>query len=169
MAITKRRQAAKRNVSKAKVQPARRDRSSRSRGRALPSRRAKPGARGRGEFFHVEVRPRREFLTFRTQDVGKKGGIERVAGKRADGSWDTQKWLISKELAHLAHGRLVPDTADARMVLSRLGVGPRHVGGDRFKANDRSNVSKRVRSTPAIHRAQQRNIRKAQAGKRGRR
>jgi hypothetical protein len=30
-------------------------------------------------------------------------------------------------------------------------------------------VSKRVRSTPAIHRAQQRNIRKAQAGKRGRR
>jgi hypothetical protein len=117
----------------------------------------------------VEVRPQREFRTFRTQDVGKKGGIERVAGKRANGSWDTQKWLISKDLAHLARGRLVPDTADARKVLSRLGVAPRHVGGDRFKANDRPNVSKRAGPTSAVHGARQRTIHQAQAGKRGRR
>lgn len=48
--------------------------------------RAKPGSRGGGEFFHIEVRPRRQFKTFRTQDVGRKGGIERVAGKRGSGS-----------------------------------------------------------------------------------
>ena len=43
----------------------------------------------------------REFVTFRNQDVGARGGIERVAGQRANGSWDTQKWLIGKNEAHI--------------------------------------------------------------------
>ena len=53
--------------------------------RAKPEghKRRKPGATRRGEFFHIEVRPREEFETFRTQDVGQRRGIERVAGKRA--------------------------------------------------------------------------------------
>ena len=38
-------------------------------------RRAKPGARGGGRFFHVEVRPRAEFVTFRVQAFG---GLERI-------------------------------------------------------------------------------------------
>jgi len=114
------------------------------------------------------VRPRREFRTFRTQDVGKKGGLERVAGKRASGSWDTQKWLISKEHAHRVGGRLVPDTADARKLLKVLGAPPRHVAGDRFRAKDRPNVPERKKLTPAMRRARTRNIRKAQAA-RGRR
>ena len=45
--------------------------------------RAKPGASGKGCFFHIEVRPRTEFIAFRNQDVGERGGIERVAGRRA--------------------------------------------------------------------------------------
>ena len=56
--------------------------------------RAKPGTSGTGKCYHLEVRPRTEFTTFRTQDVGKKGGIQRIAGKRSSGSWDTKKWLI---------------------------------------------------------------------------
>ncbi|WP_119268883.1 hypothetical protein [Taklimakanibacter deserti] len=67
--------------------------------RKATPKRAKPRARGGGQFFHIEVRPRRAFKSFRTQDVGRKGGIERVAGRRGRGSWDTQKWLIGKEHA----------------------------------------------------------------------
>jgi len=128
-------------------------------------RRAKPGSTGRGEFFHIEVRPRTEFKTFRTQDVGERGGIERVAGKRGSGSWDTQKWLISKEDAHLEGGRLVPDSDDARKVLDELGASPVHVRGDRFKAKDRPNVPEREKPTPAQKRARTANIKKAQAAR----
>jgi hypothetical protein len=128
--------------------------------------RAKPGARGGGDFFHIEVRPKREFRTFRVQDVGKRGGIERVAGKRASGSWSTQKWLIGKEHAHRERSRLVPDSADAGKVLRRLGAPPRHIGGDRFKAADRPNVPERRKPTTAQRRARVRNIGKARAARR---
>ena len=44
-----------------------------------------PGAGG-GEYYRVEVRPKSDFVTFRTQDVGTKGHIQRLAGKRSSGS-----------------------------------------------------------------------------------
>jgi hypothetical protein len=168
MAMAKQKAAAKKNIRKART--AWRDISVPAHARAQPEgrRRAKPGARSGGSFFHIEVRPRREFKTFRTQDVGKKGGIERVAGKRGTGSWDTQKWLISKEHAHRVGARLVPDTADARKILKTLGTAPRHLSGDRFKATDRPNVPERAKPTPAMRRARTGNIRKAQAAKRKR-
>ena len=145
--------------------------SPRAHARAQPEGRGrtKPGTTGEGEFFHVEVRPKQGFKTFRTQDVGERGGIERVAGKRASGSWDTQKWLIGKEHAHRVGRRLVPDTVDARKVLKVLGAPPRHLGGDRFKAKDRPNVPERKKPTPAMRRARTRNIRKARAARGGRR
>src|SRR3989338_1482709 len=59
--------------------------------------RQKPGTTGKGKFFRIEVRPKSEFKTFRIQDVWKKGGLERLAGKRSSGSWDTVAWLVSKE------------------------------------------------------------------------
>lgn len=168
MATTRQRTAAKKNIRKA--QSAWRGMSAPMRARAQPQGggRAKPGSRGGGAFFHVEVRPRREFKTFRTQDVGKKGGLERVAGKRASGSWSTQKWLIGKEHAHRVGRELVADTADARKVLKTLGTPPRYVTGDRFKASDRPNVPERKKPTPAMRRARGSNIRKAQAAKRRR-
>mgnify|MGYP001604512642 CR=1 FL=1 len=128
-------------------------------------RRAKPGARGGGRFFHVEVRPARDFVRFRVQDIGGKGGIERVAGQRASGSWDTQKWLISKDLAHLDAGLLVPDTAAARKVLDMLASAARHVTGDRFKAKPRRDIPETAKPTPAMRRAQRHNIRKAQSAR----
>jgi hypothetical protein len=131
-------------------------------------RRAKPGARGRGAFFHIQVRPKSEFAVFRNQDVGRKGGIERVAGRRPNGSWATQKWLIGKKHAHRVGHRLVPDTPEARKLLALLGAPPRHIGGDRFRAKDRPKVPEREKPTPAMRRAQKRNIRKAQAALRQR-
>lgn len=129
-------------------------------------RRAKPGATGEGNFYHVEIRPKTNFHSFRTQDVGRKGGIERVAGKRAGGSWDTQKWLISKELAHVEGGQLIPDSEHARKVLEELGSRPKHVEGDRFKARPRRNVPESKKATSAQRRGQLRNIQKTQAARR---
>src|SRR5215475_4587706 len=117
MATVKQREAARRNIRKA--QAAWKAMSHRQHSLAQPEgrRRKKPGTTGEGNYFHVTVRPRSEFVTFRTQDVGGPGHIQRVAGKRQSGSWDTQKWLISKQDAHMEHGRLIPDTEDARGVL----------------------------------------------------
>jgi hypothetical protein len=127
--------------------------------------RAKPGVSGRGRFFHVEIRPPGNFLRFRVQDVGGKGGIERVAGQRASGAWDTQKWLVGKQHAHLEGGVLVPDSAEARKLLSSLGSPATHVTGDRFKAKPRRDVPESEKPTPAMRRAQLRSIRKAQAAR----
>jgi hypothetical protein len=135
--------------------------------RPATKRRAKPGASGKGEFFHIEVRPKSEFKTFRNQDVGEPGGIERIAGKRSSGSWDTQKWLIGKDQAHINGDRLIADTADARKVLRTLGSEPLHLGGDRFRAKDRANVPEADKPTPAQkRRARSTNIRKALAARR---
>jgi len=165
MATTKQREAAKRNIKKA--QAAWKSMSSRAHARAQPEGRgrAKPGTTGEGEYYHIEVRPKGQFVTFRTHDVGKKGGIQRVAGKRSSGSWDDQKWLISKDDAHIEKGRLVPDTDDAREVLEALGSKPTHLSGDRFKAKPRPNVPEKDKPTAAQKRAQQRNIKKAQAAR----
>ncbi len=166
MATAKQRQAAKKNIKKA--QGTWKSMSKRERSLAQPEGRgrAKPGTSGKGEYYHIEVRPKGEFTTFRTQDVGEKGGIQRVAGKRGSGSWDTQKWLIGKDEAHLEGERLVPDTKEAREVLKTLGSKPTHVRGDRFKAAPTENVPEKKKPTPAQKRARQANIKKAQAARR---
>src|SRR5499426_4865312 len=167
MTTAKQRSTARKNIKKA--QAAWPGMSSRERSIAQPEGRgrAKPGTTGRGEYFHIEVRPKREFTTFRTQDVGERGGIQRVAGKRGSGSWDTQKWLISKDEAHMEGERLVPNTKEAREVLKTLGSKPTHISGDRFKAAPRENAPEKKKPTPAQKRAWMMNIKKAQAARRG--
>lgn len=166
MATTKQKQAARRNIKKARKTWE--SMSPRQRAKAQPKgrQREKPGTPGEGEYFHIQVRRKDQFRTFRTQDIGRKGGIQRVAGRRSSGSWDTQKWLISKKHAHVEKGKLVPDTDDAREVLNALGSTPEHLGGDRFKAKARPNVPEEEKPTPAQQRARQKNIKKAQAARR---
>lgn len=161
MPTAKQRSAARRNIEKA--QDAWRRMSSQAHARAQPQgrNRTRPGTTGKGRFFHVEVRSKARFTTFRTQDVGERGCIERVAGKRASGSGDTQKWLIGKEHAHVEDRRLVADTDDARRVLESLGSTPRHLGGDRFEAKPRPNVPESEKPTPTQQRARQSNIKKS--------
>ncbi len=132
-------------------------------------KRAKPGSRGGGRFFHIEVRPSAQFVAFRVQDVGSRGGVERVAGQRADGSWDTAKWLVEKSHAHLEGGRLVADSAEAEKLLKSLGSAPVHAGGDRFRAEPRRDVPKHEEPTRALRQARLANTRKAQAAQRRRR
>jgi hypothetical protein len=165
MATAKQKRAARKNIKKA--QRAWQSMSSRQRSRAQPGgkERKKPGATGQGEYFHIEVRPKGQFTSFRTQDVGQRGGIQRVAGRRGSGSWDDQKWLISKAHAHIEQDQLIPDTEDARKVLEKLGSEPKHISADRFRAKPRPNVPEKEKPTPAQKRARRANIKKAQAAR----
>jgi len=132
--------------------------------------RQKPGSSGKGEYYHVEVLPDTGFVTFRTQDVGKEGHIQRVAGKRSSGSWETVKWLIGKDDAHVQGNKLVPDTKGARDVLKEIGAQPVHLSGDIFKAKGPSasngkTTSKSSKPSAAQVRARRENIKKAQAAR----
>ncbi len=162
MATTKQRQAAKKNIKKAQARW--RSMSSRQHARSQPEGkdRERPGAGG-GNFYRVEVRPKEEFVTFRTQDVGSKGHIERVAGKRSSGSWATAAWLIDKKDAHVSGRKLVADSSDAKKLLKKLGSEPVRRSKDRFEAKDRPNVPERSKPTAAQKRARSQNIKKAQA------
>ncbi len=71
-------------------------------------------------------------------------------GKRASGAWGTQKWLIGKAHAHVARGRLVPDSAAAKNVLEKmLASAPVHLGGDRFRARPHRKRPAGAKPTPA--------------------
>ena len=128
----------------------------------IAKRRAKPGSRGKGRFFHILVRPTAQFIRFRVQDVGTRGGVERVAGQRRNGSWDTVKWLVEKTHAHVHGGTLVADSAEARKLLRNLGSTPVRTAGDRFRAKPRTNIPESEKPTLKQRKAWQRNIRKAQ-------
>jgi len=124
--------------------------------------RKKPGTTGEGKFYRIEVRPKSEFTTFRVQDVGAQGGLERLAGKRSSGSWDTVSWLISKDDAKVKNGHLIITDPKARSVLKSLSGHIYHVKGDIFRAHPAKNVPESAKPTPAMRRAQRANIQKAQ-------
>lgn len=121
-----------------------------------------PGTTGKGRFYRIEVRPKHDFKLFRVQDVGRKGGLERLAGKRASGSWGTVSWLISKDDAHTERGKLIIDDAKAKTALKQIRGRIVHVKGDVFRAHPARNIPEREKPTPAMRRAQRANIKKAQ-------
>lgn len=89
---------------------------------------------GTGKFYRIEVSPKREFITFRTQDVGRNGGLERVAGKRKTGSWGTVAWLVDKEKALVKNGKLFIKDAKMKTVLKQIKGDIEHLKGDIFSA-----------------------------------
>jgi hypothetical protein len=165
MTTNKAKISARKNVTQAQEQW--RKMSTRERSQAQPEgrQRANPGSTGEGEYYRIVVRPKEQFTTFRTQDVGDKGHILRLAGKRSSGSWDTQVWLVSKDDAHLEGDTLVADTADAKKLLKTLGSTPKHYKGDIFKAKDTPNVPESKKPTGAQKKARSANIKKAQAAR----
>jgi|SRR3989338_1993206 len=165
MATNKQKKAAKKNIKKAQAKW--RGMTHRQHALAQPQGRArqKPGSTGKGKFFRIEVRPKSEFKTFRVQDVGKKGGLERLAGKRGSGSWDTVAWLVSKKDAKIKNRKLIIKDVHAKTVLKNLRGPIVRVGGDIFRAHPRANVPERLKPTPAMKRAQKANIKKAQVAR----
>jgi hypothetical protein len=126
-------------------------------------RRAKPGSTGEGDYYRIELRPSSDFTFFRNHDVGDKGHLIRVAGKRSSGSWDTVAWLVSKEDAHIEGETLVADSEDAKQLIESLGSKPKHVKGDIFEVKDRPNIPEKKKPTEAQKKAWAENIKKAQA------
>jgi hypothetical protein len=162
MATKKQRQAARENIRKA--QETWQSMSPRERARAQPEgrQRRKPGMGGEGDYYRVVVRSKDDFVTFRTHDVGEPGHIQRIAGKRTSGSWDTTTWLISKSDAHVDGKTLVGNTAEVTDLLEQLGSEPTHMKGDIFEARPRRNVPEHEKPTAAQKRARRSNIKKAQ-------
>jgi hypothetical protein len=134
------------------------------RAKSTARRRTKSTARRRG-FFHIEVQPKEVFVAFKIQDIGSEGGIERVAGKRAGGSWSTQEWLIAKDQAHVERGTLIGDTVDARRVLTMLGSEPRHFMADRFTIHGHTGMPADVSPTLAPRRIGPTNVQAPQKGR----
>jgi len=164
-ATTAQKKAARKNIRKA--QKTWQSMTPRQRALAQPEGRgrAKPGSKGEGEYYRIEVRPKSQFTTFRYHDVGEPGKILRLAGKRSSGSWDDHAWLIDKDIAHLEGDSLVTDDRDAGEILEV--VGPvTHVKGDIFKGHPRKNVPEAEKPTLAQRRAQSTNIKKAQLARR---
>ncbi len=157
--------AAKKNIGKA--QKAWKGMTKRQRTLAQPQGRArqKPGTTGKGKFYHIVIRPKEQFTSFRVQDVGKKGGLERVAGHRRSGSWATATWLLAKEHAHVSpKGELVIDNLKEKRSLAKSIRGKIiQVKGDVFHAHPVKNIPERAKPTKAMKLAQARNIKKAQA------
>lgn len=162
MVNLKQTKAAKKNIKKAQEKWKSMTKRQHSLAQPQGRTRAKPGTKGEGSYFRIVVRPKEEFVTFRYHDIGEKGHIQRLAGKRQSGSWDNQAWLISKVDAHIEGDRLVPDTQDAREILSVLGSKPKHVKGDIFEAKDRPNIPEYAKPTAKQRRARMENIEKAQ-------
>ena len=127
--------------------------------------RTKPGMGGSGRFYHIQVRPKSEFKSFRVQDVGKKGGLERLAGRRSSGSWDTVTWLVEKSKAHLSASKLIIDDIKVKTLLKQIRGPIKHIKGDIFHALPRRNVPEAEKPTVAMRRAQMANIKKAQAAR----
>ena len=126
------------------------------------AKRKAPGSTGKGKFYRIEVRPKGDFKKFRVQDVGRKGGLERLAGQRPSGSWGTVSWLISKDDAHTERGHLIIDDKKAQSALKQIRGPILHVKGDIFKAHPARNIPEKEKPTPAMRRAQKANIKKAQ-------
>jgi hypothetical protein len=166
MTTKKQKEAAKENIKKA--QEKWKSMSSRQRSLAQPEGedRAEPGSVGEGDYYRIEVRDGNQFTSFRTHDVGEKGGIQRIAGHRKSGSWDTQTWLISKKMAKKEGNTIVATHEDAQKILDQLGSEPKHMKGDIFKAKPRPNVPEHEKPTEAQKKAREENIKKAQEARR---
>lgn len=162
MTTIQQRNAAKENIQKA--QQKWKSMTHREHARSQPQGRGrkKPGTTGKGKFFRIVVRPKEQFMSFRIQDVGRKGHLERLSGHRASGTWATQAWLVSKKDAHLAGEKLIADSSEAKKLFRQLATKPHHEKGDIFTAKDRRNVLEAKKPTRAMKQAQHRNIKKAQ-------
>lgn len=162
MTSRKQRKAAKHNIKKAQEKWGSMGKRARSRAQPEGRSRRKPGSKkDTGDYYHVEVRDKNQFKSFRTHDVGRKGHTQRVAGRRERGSWSTQKWLIGKKDAHVKNGYLIADEEGVKKVLDQLGSKPRRIKGDIFKARPRPNVPEKDKPTYSQKKARKRNIKKS--------
>ena len=161
MTTQKRREAAKNNIKK--NQDVGQNMSTKERPLAKASEHAgeQPEFAKAGDYYHIGVRDKSQYQTFRTQKVADKDGLLQVAGQRSNAAWDVVEWLLSKQLAHVEGGKLLADHHDAQEVLDNLGSTPEHVEGDLFFARLCPNVPEKDEPTEVQRGAHQEKIKKA--------
>ena len=129
--------------------------------------RKRPGIDDKSRFYRIEVRPKSEFVAFRTQDIGKKNGLERITGKRSSSSWDTDTWLVEKNRAHVdKSGKLIIDDPQDKTALKQIRGPIMHKKGDVFTAKPRKNIKEDAKPTTIQRRTQAYNIQKTQRARR---
>lgn len=111
-----------------------------------------PSVPENSRYYRIIVRPRNDFVTFRIRDIGGIGHMQQLVGKRPNGSWATQAWLISKNDAHIDDGILVADSRGARELLMKLGSEPKYERDSIFTAVD--SPSSYQPETHVAHRAE---------------
>lgn len=162
MVTTKQLQASRQNIKKA--QKTWQSMTSRQRAIRQPQgqSRTKPGMGNQGSYYRVVIRPKSEFITFRTHDVGREGHSQRIAGKRSSGSWATHSWLIKKDDAYIENGVLKSKDSKIKKILNRLRGPIKKYKGNIFQAKPRKNVPEKDKPTAKQRRAREANIKKAQ-------
>lgn len=83
-------------------------------------------------YFRIITRPRKQFVAFRTLDAGEPSSVQRLTGHRPTSARTNQTWLLSKEMAHVEKGRIIPDTLEAAELLATFGREPIHQSDDLF-------------------------------------
>jgi hypothetical protein len=102
-------------------------------------RRVIPQTPGESNYYRIIVRPKDLFSTFRTQEIGAPGNLQRLTGKRGE-AWITQAWLVSKRAAHIEGRRLIADSKDVGDFIKQLGIQPILRRGDVFTILSRPSV-----------------------------
>lgn len=165
MTTQKQTQASRQNIKKA--QKTWQDMTSRQRTLRQPEGRSrkKPGTGENANYYRIIVRPKSEFVTFRTHDVGRAGHTMRIAGKRSSGSWATHSWLIDKKDAYVDNGYLKTNVSKIKKILQNLRGPIKKSKGSIFTAKPRKNVPEKDKPTKKQQRARKKNIKKAQKAK----
>jgi len=89
-----------------------------------------------GSYYRINVRDRDEFIQFKSETPTGNNTIQQINGKRADGIWCTQSWLIKKEAAHIESDKLIADKKAAKKLLQVLDGKIHFVEGDIFQLVD---------------------------------
>jgi hypothetical protein len=107
---------------------------------SVVSKRAATGITSHDEYYRIIVRPKEQFTIFRTQDIGKPGALQRLAGKCSGGTWATQAWLVNKGSAHVEGKKLVADNKDVQDLIRQLGSQPVLEKDDIFSTKSSSTI-----------------------------
>jgi hypothetical protein len=109
--------------------------------------RKKPGIGDDGSYYRVVLRPKSEFVKFRTHDVGREGHTKRIAGKRSSGSWATHSWLIHKNDANVEEDQLKTNDKKIKKILGSLRGPIKKYKGNVFRAKPRKNIPEKDKPT----------------------
>ncbi|MFB5606897.1 MAG: hypothetical protein ACE5RG_02215 [Candidatus Nitrosomaritimum yanchengensis] len=162
MATTKQIQASQQNIKKAQKTWQKMSKKQRSSKQPEGASRKKPGMGNDGNYYRVVIRPKSEFVKFRTHDVGREGHTKRIAGKRSSGSWATHSWLINKNDAIVENDQLKTNDAKTKKILDQLRGPIKKYKGNIFRAKPRKNIPEKDKPTKKQREAREKNIKKAQ-------